>query len=52
MSAEARPTRIEMLTYFENLLGPHLDPDIYDRTDDDLYESYKVSLAETDDKAS
>lgn len=38
-------SREEILAYFEELCGPHLDPDIYTRTDEDLAESYVNSLS-------
>ena len=35
--------RKEMIAYFEELCGPHLNSDIYLRTTDDIEESYNLS---------
>lgn len=40
MSSEQRA---EILDYFKYLCGPHLDPAIYDLSDEDLLEHYQLS---------
>ncbi len=36
-------SRAEIIAYFEELCGPHLDPDIHSFTDADLQERYQLS---------
>lgn len=39
----AKMTRAEILDYFSTLCGPHLDPEIYSKPDEELREAYVLS---------
>lgn len=46
MKNKPAPTKEEIIAYFQDALGPHLDPTVYERSYDDLLDSYLKAIEE------